>query len=255
MQSNLYFLAAGLFCGLVLALILAILFGLQYALNHSDWPAAQRQKCFGFTTLAILGWLGLLAILANQGFFAQFQVVPPRFAVAVVPAFITVAVLANLKSVKYLLTLIPAAWPVYLQTFRVLMEIILWMLFMVAVIPKQMTFEGLNFDILVGLTAPPAGYYFLSRRISRGGGLLWNLAGLGLLLNIVVISVLSAPVPFRVFTNEPANTVVAYMPFIWLPGFVVPVALALHVFSIKQLFLLAEKKRSIATARLQEVGQ
>jgi hypothetical protein len=57
-----------------------------------------------------------------------------------------------------------------------------------------------------------------------------------LLFNIVIISILSTPTPFRFFMNEPANTIVAAWPFIWLPGFVVPMAFLLHVFSLKQLW-------------------
>jgi hypothetical protein len=37
--------------------------------------------------------------------------------------------------------------------------------------------------------------------------------------------------------NEPANTVIAYFPFVWLPGFVVPVAYTLHLLSIKKCLL------------------
>jgi len=35
--------------------------------------------------------------------------------------------------------------------------------------------------------------------------------------------------------NEPANTMIAHLPFIWLPAFVVPVAYFLHIVSLKQL--------------------
>ena len=37
---------------------------------------------------------------------------------------------------------------------------------------------------------------------------LWNILGLGLLINIVAIAILSMPTPLRVFMNEPANTIV-----------------------------------------------
>jgi hypothetical protein len=43
---------------------------------------------------------------------------------------------------------------------------------------------------------------------------LQSLLAFGLLLNIVIVSVLSAPLPFRVFMNEPANTFVTYFPYV-----------------------------------------
>ena len=59
-------------------------------------------------------------------------------------------------------------------------------------------------------------------------------AGLLLLANIVVVAILSAPLPFRQFFNEPANTVIADFPWVWLPGVLVPVAYALHLLSWRQ---------------------
>ena len=65
--------------------------------------------------------------------------------------------------------------------------------------------------------------------------LVWNLMGLALLVTIVVISILSLPMPLRVFINEPANTIVTRFPFIWLPGFLVPLAYTLHLFALRKL--------------------
>jgi len=65
--------------------------------------------------------------------------------------------------------------------------------------------------------------------------LLWNIVGLLVLANIVVVAVLSTPYPFRYFMNEPGNTIVFNFPFVWLPSFVVPFALLLHLISIRRL--------------------
>lgn len=119
-----------------------------------------------------------------------------------------------------------------------IMEIILCWLFMENIIPRQMTFEGRNFDFLSGLTGLIVGILVYRKIISSPRFIIgWNLAGLALLINIVSIAILSAPFPFRMFMEEPANTVIAYFPFIWLPGFVVPVAYSMHVLSIKQALL------------------
>ena len=61
--------------------------------------------------------------------------------------------------------------------------------------------------------------------------------GLLLLGNIAAIAVLSTPLPFRFFMNEPANTIVFNFPFVWLPVFVVPFAALLHVLSIKKIWM------------------
>ena len=235
METPFYFTAAILFTLLTIVLTGAILYALRYALNKAGWSQHKKKNVFRFTMLALLGWLALLVILASQNFFSDFSTMPPRFVLAIVPPWVVISVLVNIKGFKYLLSLVPAAWLVYPQSFRVIVEIGLWMVFVAGIAPEQMTFEGRNYDILTGLTAPFAAYFFFRKVLKVRWGVLWNIFGLGLLMNIVIIAILSTPTPFRVFWNEPANTFVTTVPFIWLPGFLVPVALALHVFSLVQL--------------------
>jgi len=110
------------------------------------------------------------------------------------------------------------------------------MLFIQELLPIQMTFEGRNFDILAGITGPIVAYLAYSKKVlSRSVVIAWNILCLGLLINIVVTALLSIPSPFRYFMNEPANTIVAEFPIIWLPGFLVPLAYGLHFLSLRKL--------------------
>jgi ABC-type multidrug transport system permease subunit len=63
----------------------------------------------------------------------------------------------------------------------------------------------------------------------------WNWAGVLILLNVVVHAQLSAPTRFRLFDTDPPATFIGDLPFIWLPGFLVPLAWALHALSLRQL--------------------
>jgi hypothetical protein len=84
-----------------------------------------------------------------------------------------------------------------LHTVRIPVEIILYFLFLAKAIPAIMTFEGRNFDIIAGLTAPIIYYLgFVKKQVPNTVILLWSMACLALLLNIVVIAILSAPVLF-----------------------------------------------------------
>jgi hypothetical protein len=116
------------------------------------------------------------------------------------------------------------------------MELILWRLFVVGAAPAIMTFEGRNVDILVGLSAPLVGWGFLTRRAwPTRLAVWWNVAGILILLSVVVHAQLSAPTPFRVYLTEPPLTFIAYVPWIWLPAVLVPLAWGLHALSIRQL--------------------
>jgi uncharacterized membrane protein len=114
-------------------------------------------------------------------------------------------------------------------------------------IPELMTFEGRNFDILTGILALPVGYLLVKRKTYAPKlAVAFNVLGLLLLTNILVIAVLSMPTPIRYFMNEPANTIVTKFPIVWLPGLLVPLAYTLHILSIRQA-LAAFKTRSIGT--------
>jgi hypothetical protein len=115
-----------------------------------------------------------------------------------------------------------------------------------------MTFEGRNYDIMAGLTAPIVAFMIMKRSISKTSVIIWNLVCLGLLLNIVITAILSTPSPWRVFMNEPANYIVTYFPISWLPGLLVPLAYYLHLFSLKQVIL---QRRSVKVEQGQPVGE
>jgi uncharacterized membrane protein len=133
-----------------------------------------------------------------------------------------------------------------MQSFRIAVELLLLMAFVNGRIPVQMTFEGRNFDILTGILALPAGYLLVNRKMYAPRlAVAFNVLGLLLLTNILVIAVLSMPTPIRYFMNEPANTLVAQFPFILLPGVLVPIAYTMSIFSLRQLLVKENVSQSL----------
>jgi hypothetical protein len=57
----------------------------------------------------------------------------------------------------------------------------------------------------------------------------WNLLGLASLLNVVARGVLTAPGVLNVVQAEVPNRGIGLFPFTYIPGFMVPLALTLHV--------------------------
>ncbi len=191
-----------------------------------------------FRTLAVLliAWLVLLGILSARGFFSDFSRLPPRLIIALLTPLPVVLLFTRSRAGKQLLQHIQPQWLIYLQSFRILVEIGLWILVRNGSLPVQMSFEGRNFDILSGLLAFPVGYYcFVKKSWPPTVALLYNIAGLALLVNIVAVSALSLPTPLRAFHNEPDSSLITTFPFIYLPGLLVPLAYTLHIFSLRQL--------------------
>ena len=132
----------------------------------------------------------------------------------------------------------PLHWLVFIQTFRITVEIILYLGFKKGLMPEQMTFSGLNFDIVTGIIALPIGYYCLTRvNKARWAVACFNVIGILLLLNVLTIAVLSMPLPIRYFMNEPSTAMVGTFPLIYLPGALVVMAYSFHIFSLRQLYL------------------
>jgi hypothetical protein len=181
-------------------------------------------------------WLGVLAVLAGQGYFLDFDSMPPRLALAGLLPLAAGLLMLPTHGTRHFLAVTPPERLVYLQSFRILMEIILWALSVQGRAPKLMTFEGRNFDILIGLTAIPIGWMVVERRAWPAWvGSAWNVAGIIVLANVVIHAQLALPTPFRAFVTEPTTAFLATFPYIWLPGFLVPFAFWLHAGSLVQL--------------------
>ncbi|MFI5129995.1 MAG: hypothetical protein ACHQFX_08400 [Chitinophagales bacterium] len=221
---------------LTLICVVLIITGFNAALKKTDWDQNRRQKIFFGTTALIILWIGLLTVLSYKGFFADFSKLPPRPALAVLIPLPFVLLFAFSKNGTQLLQSVPSHWLVYMQSFRIVVELLLLFAFLAGKLPVQMTFEGRNFDVITGLLALPVGYLLARKKsYSKKLAVAFNLIGLTLLLNILVIAVLSMPTSLRYFMNEPSNTLVAEFPFILLPGVLVPLAYGLHILSLRQL--------------------
>ena len=215
--------------------IICIVFGLRRVLPRTSWTRERQTRVFRIILLALGGWMLLLGGLSLKGFFSNFSLLPPRPGIAMLIPLPVILWFTSSKVGKELLQHIPPHWILYLQSFRVVVELALWLSVLDRLLPIQMSFEGRNFDILTGLFAIPVGYYcFVKKSWPSWVALLYNAVGLLLLLNVVSIAVLSMPTPLRAFHNEPAVTMIAQFPFIYLPGFLVPLAYTLHIFSLRQ---------------------
>lgn len=188
-----------------------------------------------FLTGAVLAaLLALHAALAYKGFYLP-NTSPPRFPLAPFPTIVLLLILFYARArgdvsdaTLRLLTL--------LSVVRVPVELVLLWLFQHGQVPRLMTFEGRNFDIFSGLTAPLVAWLaFRGGRVNRPLLLAWNLIAFGLLLNIVTTAILSLETPLQRLAFEQPNRGVLYFPFIWLPAVVVPIVFVSHVVSLRRL--------------------
>lgn len=190
------------------------------------------------TSVLLIIWLALQAFIARTGFYTITSTVPPRLFLAVLPPLFLIMLLFILPTGRKFLDRLNPKTLTILHVIRVPVELVLFWLYVQKAVPQLMTFEGRNFDILAGLSAPLIFYFgYIKKRIGKTGLLTWNLVCLGLLVNIVANAVLSAPFPFQMFAFDQPNIAVFYDPFVWLPGCVVPLVLLSHLATIRQLLI------------------
>lgn len=195
--------------------------------------AMSRRKTF---ILVMAGWLLVQGGLTLSGFYQDTAVLPPRFFLTIGPPLLAIAVLAITRAGRRFMDGMDIRALTLLHIMRIPVELMLWGLYLHGAVPELMTFEGGNLDIVSGISALVIYFTgFKGGRMRRKALIGWNIACLGLLVNIVVRAVLAAPFPFQQLGFEQPNVAVLWFPFVWLPACIVPLVLLAHIAAIRQL--------------------
>ena len=230
---------------LSLVCLLFLFRGLYAALLRTNCPKSRGILVFLATLFITALWITVLIRLTGRDFFSDFHTIPPRPALAFLVPLPFILLFTFSSTGESLLRAIPGQWLINMQAFRLFVELLLWFAFLSRKLPVQMSFEGGNFDFITGLLALPVGYFcFIKKRWPIKMAIAFNILGLLLLVNILIIAILSMPGSLRVFYNEPSGYLIAKIPFILLPGILVPIAYSLHIFSLRQLILQKKYSRN-----------
>ena len=192
-----------------------------------------------FIVIIVL-WGILHSILAMLGFYENTRTIPPRFFLLVIPMVAIVLSSVFSMNMKNWLSTMNLKMLTYLHMVRIPVELVLYWLFLGKYVPELMTFKGLNFDMLAGITAPIIA--LLAFRNNKMNKLLlwsWHLFSIILLLNILILAVLSTPTVLQQFAFEQPNIAVMKFPFILLPTIIVPIVLISNMAG----FVLLKKDR------------
>jgi len=192
--------------------------------------------------MGILAWMLFQATISLTGFYQILNSIPPRFLLLIGPGIIISILLFVTKWGKEFIDNLDLKALTIMHSVRIPVEITLYFVYSAGLIPVLMTFEGNNFDIISGITAPLIFYFvFIVKKLNRTALLIWNILCSGLLLNVVVIALLSAQTPFQKLAFDQPNIGVTFFPFVWLPSVVVPIVLIGHLAAIRQLLKMNRK--------------
>jgi hypothetical protein len=186
--------------------------------------------------IIVLTWLLVQGLIAVKGFYFRPRIEPQHFLLLLLPPMITVILICFSPAAKVFRDKCDQRWLTSVHSVRIGVECVLYLLYMQKQVPKLITLAGNNYDLLTGLTAPLIVYFgYIKKILSNRVLLIWNFIGLCLLLNVLIEAILSAPFSFHQLARDQPNIAVFYFPFIWLPGFIVPVVLFCHLISIRKL--------------------
>jgi hypothetical protein len=205
-------------------------------LLYAFWTG-HRRRPLTYVSAVILGaWMYLQMYLAESGFYLTNDG-KPRFLLAVAPALLLIVSLFIFRRTREFLAAISLPALTLLSVVRIPVEFVIDQWYHAGLAPQLMTFEGRNFDILSGLTAPVIFLLaFRGGKINRPLLIGWNVVCLLLLTNIVVNAITAIPGPAQLQAFDRPNVAVLFYPFIWLPSLIVPAVLFTHLVSLWQLF-------------------
>jgi hypothetical protein len=207
----------------ILIIITAVMF-LFFAANKSKTVA-----------VATAIWLIIQSALSSTGFYMKGITTPPRFLLMILPPVAFIIILFATKKGRRFIDSFILERLILLNVIRIPVELILFGLFLDKQIPRAMTIEGNNFDIISGITAPLVYFAFKRKFISEKLLLVWNVICLLLVLNVAAYGILSVPGNLQVFAFDQPNKAILNFPFNLLPSFIVPLVIFSHLVCIRRL--------------------
>ena len=207
------------------ALMLAIVF---YLLKYASNPQALRKNAL----VLMLTWITYVVIMSFTGVLDNLSMPPKALVLIILPAFIIVFIATCRKGFQSVLSKTPKHIPILIQSFRILVELLIYGTFLEGFFPQRVTFEGLNYDILIGIIALPTGILVLKGIAKRKTILAFNIIGL-MVLGLTGYAFVSS-FYFSGFVSASGEIALVKVPFILLPGVLLPFAIFYHIVSIKQ---------------------
>jgi len=191
--------------------------------------------------IGLILWGSLHSIIAFTGFYENTKTIPPRLMLIVFPIVLIIISSIFSTKMKIWLSSLKLKQLMYLHAVRIPVELTLFWLFTAKYVPEIITFDGRNFDIIAGITAPLIALIaFRKNKTKKTLVWIWHIMSIILLGNIVIHALLSTPTAFQQIAFEQPNVAIYKFPFLLLPAIIVPVVLISNIAG----FVILNRQRS-----------
>ena len=178
----------------------ALAWGTVVAWRRSGAPANEARRAGTLSLIAALAWMAATWIAAASGVLRQWDRNPPPFGILVISIVAIAFGMSFSRFGSRLATGIPLSALIFVQAFRFPLELAMHGMYTRGIMPLQMTYTGLNFDIITGIAAIPVAIFSARGTSGRGVVTTWNIVGLALLVNVVTVAILHAA--FSIFRRR-----------------------------------------------------
>jgi hypothetical protein len=205
---------------------------------------AMAESPSGRLTVAggLVAWFALVLAIGAGGALdpARGLGVPALGLTVVLPVAALVCASFAFAPIRAALAATPLPALVAVNTVRIL-GVIFVILYAAGRLPPPFAPSAGWGDIIAGVAAPP-----LAWAIARFGervrmlALLWNVFGAADLVNAVALGALSAPGPLNAFAGPPTSAIMTSLPWLMIPGFLVPCFFFIHLVIFHRLLAKSE---------------
>jgi hypothetical protein len=200
------------------------------------------------TTFAIIVglaiWLAYVGLFSSLGYMRDASLRPPGIVWVVGPVGVFVVFVASSNIGARVAAAIPLWLILGFESFRIGVELLIHRLWEDGLVPKLLTYAGGNVDMFVGLSAPIFAWIATTGRFGLRLAMAWNVLGLLSLANVAASSMLTGPL--KLISTEVPNVAMGFFPYTFIPGFLAPLAVTLHVLAIRAIAARLRTMRSPA---------
>ena len=198
-------------------------------------PKSQKKK--RLLILGLIVWLAYNYFMGSSGVLRTFEL-PPRFVLFIIfPAFLFTGIfIYQNRNNKWVQNLNPKNLT-YLQSFRILVETLFVYAVAANVLHENVTIEGYNFDMIFGFSAPIVAFLvFRTRPYLTNWLKLWNYLGLVVLASVIFVFFTTIYFPGLYGSADRLMPLeFTEFPYIMVAGFLMPLAVFMHILSIVHL--------------------
>jgi len=186
--------------------------------------------------LVLLAWFAVATGLSLQGTYVASPNGLPTIQFGIIgPIVLGLLAYRWLPKLRQVLTAIPQPWLIGVQVYRAggALFVVLWGM---GLLPGEFAGPAGYGDLLVGVLAPLVAWLWASNHAGRRiAALWWNALGLVDLALALTLGFVTTPSRFQLLAQDHSSLLVTQFPLVFIPTFIVPLSILLHLASLAKL--------------------